>query len=128
MTTCNDLVTRLVNGIIRQEGAPATALNPGNIRQTPWLSRSTTKAGMWVPVSRAQGIAGICHIVALHIAEGDSVAGFLGGRTGYSGYAPAADHNDPATYIKNVCTWANIADPEEPMWNLIEAQPEAPTT
>lgn len=125
MTTCNDLVTRIVNGIIREERASSDALNPGNIRTTPWLSRSTTKGGFWVPVSRGQGIAGIVHVVALHVAEGDSLTGFFSGRSGYSGYAPAADKNDPAAYIKNVATWAGIPDVEEPLWNLIE---ETPTT
>lgn len=128
MTTCNDLIQRIVTGIIRQEGGPPTALNPGNIRTTPWLSRSTTKGGFWLPVSRAQGIAGIAHVVALHIAEGDSLAGFLGGRSGYSGYAPAADKNDPDTYTKNVALWAGIPDVEEPLWNLIEETPAPSTT
>lgn len=123
MTTCSDLITGIVDGIIREEGAPADSLNPGNIRSAPWLSRAATVGGFWKPVSRAQGIAGIAHIVALHIAEGDNLHDFFAGNSTYSGYAPAADKNDPVAYTANVAKWANISDVTAPLWTYIEQQP-----
>ena len=96
----NDLIQRIVAAIIRQEGEPADSVNPGNLRAAPWLHPSSDQPyivnGFWVPASRAEGVAGLAHVVALHIAEGDSLTTFI------SGYAPPGDGNATAIYIENV--------------------------
>jgi hypothetical protein len=116
----NDLIQRIVNAVIRQEGDAATALNPGNLRGAPWLANPSIINGFWVPSSRAEGVAGLAHLVALHCAEGNSLTDFIAGHPGiYAGFAPASDHNDPAAYIANVASWANIPDVTIPLWNFL---------
>jgi len=78
-----------------------------------------TPRGFWIPRTRAEGIAGIAHVVGLHVAEGDTLTGFIAGRPGYPGFAPKADGNDPVTYIRNVSLWAQIPDATRPMSNYI---------
>lgn len=109
----NDLIERIVAAIIRQEGEPETALNPGNLRAAPWLANPTITDGFWVPGSRAVGIAGIAHVVALHIAEGNSLAQLI------RNWAPASDGNETDVYITNVADWAGIADPLVPLYTLL---------
>ena len=111
----NDLIERIVNAIIRQEGEPATALNPGNLRAAPWLNRPIISGGFWVPVNRAAGVAGIAHVVALHIAEGNSLSQLI------AIWAPASDGNDVAAYIANVKDWANIPDETAALWSYLDA-------
>jgi hypothetical protein len=109
----NDLIQRLVNAIIRQEGEPETALNPGNLRGAPWISNPAIAAGFWVPSSRAEGIAGAAHVVSLHIAEGNTLTQLI------SIWAPPSDGNDTAAYIADVKIWASIPDENQPLWNFI---------
>jgi hypothetical protein len=117
---CGDLIQRICNAIIRQEGEPMTAVNPGNLRGAPWLTSPVIVAGFWKPVSRAQGIAGLAHLVALHVAEGNTLTDFIAGHPGvYAGFAPGADKNDPAAYIADVLAWAGIPSAVEPLWNFI---------
>ena len=119
-----DLIQRITNAIFRQEGMGQDHHNPGNLRGAPWLKNTpyaliAMAGGFWVPTSRAEGIAGAAHVVALHIAEGDSLRGLIAGRPGYEGWAPASDHNKTEEYIANVKQWAGIADAELPLWNYI---------
>lgn len=118
-----DLIQRIVNAMIRQEGEPQTALNPMNLRGAPWLSTTPLNVrGFWVPTSRAMGIAGGAHLVALHIAQGNTLTDFIAGHPGiYAGFAPGADHNKPDVYIANVKNWAAIPDENAPLWNFIGA-------
>lgn len=110
----NDLIQRLVAAIIQQEGEPTDALNPGNLRAAPWLSaKQPTRNGFWLPASRAQGMAGLAHVVALHIAEGQSLTQFI------SGYAPSSDNNNTAAYIANVKQWAAIPDENAPLMSYL---------
>ena len=81
----NKLIQRIVNAQIRQEDEPPTALNPGNLRGAPWLTNPVIENGFWVPGSRAEGVAGLAHEVALHIAEGQSLTQYL------TDYAPPGD-------------------------------------
>lgn len=119
---CNDLIARITNAIIRQEGAPSTSTNPGNLRACPWLKGPWAEVnGFWLPVSRATGIAGLAQVVALHIAEGDSLEGFISGRPGYPGFAPEKDHNEPETYIRNVMQWAKIPNSTSPLQEFMSA-------
>jgi len=123
----NDLIQRIVNAIFREEGAPPTAFNPGNIRPVyvknaagvlvptiPWLHGTVRVLnGFWLPDSRAQGIAGAAHCVALRIAEGQTLAQTL------SAWAPPSDGNNTAAYIANVKQWTGIADENVPLYTLI---------
>lgn len=86
-----------------------------NGSQVVYRLQVSTREPIWVPRSRVEGEAGIVHLVCLHMAEGDSLAGFLGGSNHYVGYAPAADKNKPSTYIANVKLWAEIPDENAPL-------------
>ena len=111
----NNLIERLVNAIFRQEGESPTALNPGNLVTAPWITKPVIDAnGFWVPVSRAQGVAGAAHVVALYIAEGYNLTGMI------TRWAPPGDGNDTAAYIAHVKEWANIPNEVDPLYNFIE--------
>ena len=108
-----DLIERISNAIVRQEGEPIVALNPGNLRGAPWLTAPVIKGGFWVPPSREAGLAGIAHVVALRIAMGQSLTQLI------SAWAPASDHNNTAAYIANVKEWAAIPDESAPLWDFV---------
>ena len=108
-----DLIQKITNAIIRQEGAAIVALNPGNLRAAPWMVNAKIEHGFWVPPSREAGVAGIAHVVALRIAKGESLAQLI------TAWAPPSDGNDTATYIKNVKAWCSIVDETVPLWSLI---------
>lgn len=112
-----NLIERLCEAIFRQEGMGPTALNPGNLRGAVWLPRTvaTIRNGFWVPRSRAEGVAGAAHVVALHIAEGNTLKQLI------SIWAPPSDHNNTEAYIANVKNWAAIPDENQPLYNFIEA-------
>ncbi len=116
--TMNDLIQRLTNAIFRQEGMSPTHTNPGNLRGAPWLKGTAIpipmQGGFWVPPTREQGVAGAAHLVALHIAEGNSLRQLI------SIWAPASDGNDDAAYIGHVAAWANIPDVDAPLWTYIQ--------
>jgi hypothetical protein len=106
--------------IIRQEGEPATALNPGNLRGRPLADQSSDQSGFWVPVSREAGIAGLDHLIALHRAKGNTLTDFIAGHPGvYAGFAPGADGNNDAVYIADVMKWTGITLANVPMWNYL---------
>ena len=140
MTLMNDLVQRIFNAIIKQEGMPEEWTNPGNCRDCPWfpadrdkegnLTRDyppTTKGvityvkyanGFWVPRTRGEGIAGGMHVVALRIAEGQSLVELI------TAWAPPGDSNNTAAYIAHVKKWAKIPNKNIPLWNFIETAPK----
>lgn len=109
------LIQAIVNAIIRQEGEPETALNPTNLRWAPWLPTKSVviKDGFWVPSSRADGIAGAFHVVALHVAMHNTLTELI------SLWAPASDGNDTTAYIADVQRWAGIVDANIPLYTLI---------
>ena len=109
----NDLVQRIVNAIFRQEGMSAEYFNPGNLRYAPWLESPRLVGGFWNPTSRAQGVAGAAHVVALHIAEGNSLTQLI------TIWAPPSDGNATAQYIANVKEWAAIPDENQPLESFI---------
>jgi len=116
----NDLIQRIVNAMIRQEGEPIVALNPGNLRGAPWVLNPKIEHGFWVPVSRESGVAGLAHVVALHVAQGNSLTDFIAGHPGvYAGFAPGADNNNPVAYVAHVSEWADIPDVTQPLWNYL---------
>jgi hypothetical protein len=119
----NDLIQRVTNAIFRQEDMPADYPNPGNLRDCPWFTGSLMQRyyadgtrvqfanGFWRPRSRAEGVAGAAHCVALRVAMGQSLTQVI------SGWAPAKDGNDTAAYIAHVKEWAEIPDETVPLWN-----------
>ena len=130
----NDLIQRIVNAIIKQEGMSPEHTNPGNLRDCPWFPRCVNAkgepvrmypvidgyvayvhyaGGFWMPRSRAEGIAGAAHVVALHIAEGNSLAELI------SIWAPPSENNT-AGYVANVKQWANIPNENLALWNYIQ--------
>ena len=117
----NDLIQRIVNAVIRQEGKHPDSINPGDLRGAPWLKNPIINLGFWCPKGgRPEGVAGLAHLVALHIAQGNTLKDFIAGHPGvYAGFAPAADHNDPETYTANVMTWAQIPDQNTPLYEYI---------
>jgi hypothetical protein len=112
-----DLIQRITEAIFRQEGMPKDYDNPGNLRACPWLPFMSTAAhvdkGFWHPGNRQIGIAGAAHVVALHVAEGNTLAQLV------SIWAPASDHNNTAAYIANVKAWAQIPDENTPLWSYL---------
>lgn len=113
-TKMNDLIERIVNAMIMQEGAAMDALNPGNLRAAPWRKNpEINQHNFWVPSSRLEGLAGLAHLVALHIAEGQTLRQFI------SGYAPSSDNNNTEAYIANVLKWAGIPDENVALWNYL---------
>ena len=139
MTLMNDLVQRIFNAIIKQEGMPEEWTNPGNCRDCPWFEFShrldltgkpvmvrvypdgsvvTYKSGFWVPRTRGEGIAGGSHVVALRIAEGQSLVELI------TAWAPPGDSNNTAAYIAHVTKWAKIPNKNIPLWNFIETGPK----
>jgi hypothetical protein len=122
----NDLIQRVVNAIIRQEGMPGDYPNPGNLRGAPWLAGAIVDA-FWRPPTRQIGVAGLAHLVALHIAQGNTLTDFIAGHPlVYGGFATGSDHNKPDVYIANVANWAIIPSTTLPLWNYIETS--APET
>jgi hypothetical protein len=116
----NDLIERIVNAIIRQEGMPADYPNPGNLRAAPWISSNVVMHnGFWLPSSRAQGVAGAAHVVALRIAEGQTLRQLI------SAWAPPSDGNQTELYISHVQAWASIPDPDAVLWTLM-TDPDLP--
>ena len=113
MFSMGDLIQRIVNAIIRQEGMGPTYFNPGNLRAAPWLVRPIIRDGFWQPSSRAQGIAGAAHVVALHIAEGNSLTQLI------NIWAPESDGNDTPSYIKDVMEWAKIPNATDPLYTFL---------
>jgi hypothetical protein len=108
-----DLIQRITEAIFRQEGMAPDYPNPGNLRGAPWASYPVIQGGFWQPRSRAEGVAGAAHVVALRIAMGQSLTTLI------SAWAPASDHNNTAQYIANVKLWAQIPDETAPLWNFI---------
>jgi hypothetical protein len=108
-----NLIERITEAIFRQEGMGPAYRNPGNLRGAPWEAQPVIVGGFWLPLSRAQGVAGAAHVVALHIAKGDSLRKLL------TGWAPPTE-NDTEKYIANVKAWAEIPDVDKPLWELLE--------
>ena len=108
----NDLIQRIVNAIFRQESMPATYPNPGNLRAAPWRVNPVVQGGFWRPASRAEGVAGAAHEVALRIAEGQSLAQLI------NAWAPASE-NPTSVYLANVKAWAAVPDENVPLWEFL---------
>jgi len=129
------LLDSLCSAIIREEGRPADDTNPGDLRDCPWFSFPSEGAAallafrvypggakvaykrlasglFWSPRTRAEGIAGLCHVAALHVAELNDLKTFV-----YI-FAPPSENNS-ATYLKNVMEWTGIEDSSVPLYTLV---------
>ena len=111
----NDLIQRVTLAIFRQEGMAPDNHNPGNLRSAPWLQHPTIVMGFWHPDSRAQGVAGAAHCVALRIAMGQSLRQLI------SAWAPPRE-NKTEDYIAHVKEWAAIPDENAPLWDFIDTK------
>lgn len=132
----NDLIQRIVNAIIREEGMPTDYTNPGNLRACPWFQAvvvdgklslnpsgvqrhypdgeyvQISDKGFWVPRTRGEGMAGAAHVVALHLAEGNTLAELI------AIWAPPTENNT-VNYIANVKLWAQVPDENKPLWEYV---------
>jgi hypothetical protein len=118
------LLDSLCSAIIRQEGMPSDYTNPGNLRAAPWFRESNgyhypdgaavvSQNGFWKPRTRAEGIAGAVHVIALHIAELQNLETLI-----YI-WAPPSENNS-AAYLKNVMEWTGIEDSSVPLYQLVK--------
>lgn len=102
------LLDVLAGAIIKQEGRPVDDTNPGDLRAAPWLAagvqqfKTLNSSGrFWNPPTRAEGIAGIYHVAALHVSERQSLRQFI-----YI-WAPPSENNS-AAYLADVLKWTGI--------------------
>lgn len=98
----------LPNGMDHTPGAIAL-----HTRRYPDGATAEYRDGFWMPRTRAEGVAGAVHCVALRIAEGQTLAQLI------TGWAPP-NENNTAKYIAQVKEWASIPDENVPLWNFIE--------
>lgn len=120
-----DLIQRISAAIARQEGMGDAALNPGNCRDCPWFTGSYQNRiypeggkvafvkGFWVPRTRAEGVAGMRHVIALRIAMGQTLRQLI------TAWAPASDGNLTEQYIAHVQEWASIPNADQILWELL---------
>lgn len=142
-----EIVLRITQAIIRQEGEPITALNPGNLRDCPWceLKRAPASAGLppgsiGIPLERVYSdgttvryelrggrgrfwiprsrAEGIFGII--HVVSLHAVEGD-NLRKLITRWAPPEDHNATAEYVAHVAEWAAVPDPDAPLMNFLDA-------
>ena len=118
--TIPNLIERIGCAIAAQEGwfdhlsRPDQNNNPGDLRGAPWISKPAMRDGYWWATSVPMGQAGMLHLIALRIAEGNSLTQLI------ETWAPASDGNNPSVYTKNVMTWVGIPDASVPLWSYLE--------
>lgn len=108
------LIDKICSAIATQEGRFYTN-NPGDLRSAPWITSPKIVGGFWQPDTRAQGIAGMYHQVALDIARGSTLSQLI------SKWAPPLE-NDTVRYLANVKKWTGIVDENQPLQELLEIQ------
>lgn len=120
MSTPINFLFNLASAIATQEGffktgsRPERNNNPGDLRAAPWLQHPVIEDHFWLASSRAAGVAGLYHQIALCIARGESLRQLI------SIWAPEADHNDTTAYLKNVATWVGVTNVDEPLQNFLD--------
>jgi hypothetical protein len=130
--TLGALCDSIVAAIVREEGRPPDDTNPGDLRDCPWFRRNPihitgrlypdgtvvafkslgAEGSFWNPRSRAEGLAGAFHVVALHVAELNSLAQLI------ADWAPP-NENKTSAYLQNVMRWTGITDASVPLVSLI---------
>ena len=68
----------------------------------------------WNPRTRAEGLAGLYHVAALHVAE-------LNGLKTFAWIFAPPSQNNSAAYLKNVMEWTGIEDSSVPLYALVAA-------
>ncbi len=103
----------LAAAITRMEGscsAPGVCVNnnPGNLRAYA-PGQPVDSRGIRIFPTYQAGYDALLSQEQMNISRGLTLDEFFGGKTGvYSGYAPAADKNQPTVYAGNVSTWLGI--------------------
>ncbi len=117
-------IADLANAIARFEGflVPGSIAqrdnNPGNLRAGPGQV-GTDSGGYAIFPDVATGQAALERQIQLNIDRGLTLDQFFGGLPGvYSGYAPAADKNNPGQYSATVAGWLGI-DNKTPLSQVI---------
>ena len=73
------------------------------------------EGGYWLATSLAQGLAGLEHLIALRIAQGDNLIQLID-----TWANSASDGNQPEAYIRDVLTWTGIPDAQAQLWDYLE--------
>ena len=148
-TMQGEIVLRITQAIIRQEGEPITALNPGNLRDCPWCVLKPVSGVPLGPGSPALMGAPLRRIYSDGtLVEYENRAGsgrFWIPRSRAEGifgiihvvslhvvegdnlrklvtrWAPPADHNATAAYVAHVAEWAAVPDPDSPLMTFLDA-------
>lgn len=103
----------LAAAITRMEGscsAPGVCQNnnPGNLRAYA-PGQAVDSRGIRIFPDYQSGYAALLAQEQANINRGLTLSEFFGGKSGvYSGYAPAADSNNPDAYAGNVASWLGI--------------------
>lgn len=122
-TTLDDLA----GAITRMEGSCSSPgvcrnNNPGNLRAGPGATGVDSR-GIAIFPDFATGQAALLHQEQLNVDRGLTLSEFFGGKQGvYSGYAPAADANNPNQYTSNVSSWLGIAS-DVPLSGVLDGAP-----
>src|SRR5579862_8104520 len=112
-----NILFNLASAIATQEGffktgtLPQRNNNPGDLRAAPWLAHPVIVNHFWVAGSRAAGVAGLYHQIALCIARGESLRQLI------NIWAPESDNNNTSAYLANVAKWTGITNLDEPLQN-----------
>lgn len=119
MSDPSNILFNLASAIATEEGyfvsgsLPARNNNPGDLRAAPWLVKPVIQGGFWVAGSRAAGIAGLYHQIALDIARGVNLRKLI-----YK-WAPPTENNS-AQYVSDTARRVGITDLDEPLQNLLD--------
>jgi hypothetical protein len=120
----------LAGAITRQEGAcsaPGVCVNnnPGNLRAYR-SDQPVDSRGIRIFPTYEDGYAALLAQEQANISRGLTLQEFFGGKPGvYSGYAPAADSNNPDVYARNVAGWLGIS-PDVPLSALLDGSTVTP--
>ena len=114
------ILFKLASAIATAEGffaagtPPERNNNPGDLRAAPWIDHPVIEKGFWVASSRAAGIAGLYHQIALDVARGVSLRQLV-----YK-WAPPTDGNNTENYLKETGRRTGITNFDVPLWNELD--------
>lgn len=114
-----DFLYKLASAIATEEGfftvgsLPERNNNPGDLRSAPWLQHTVIAHGFWRANSKAEGMAGLYHQLALDISRGWTLTELI-----YK-WAPPSDNNKTDKYISDVAKMVEIR-PDVKLWDYLE--------